>query len=272
MSTVHRQPGGGGAMGGLLQAVWRYKWLIAAAVLVGALLGYGWAARQPTRYEGVSRMILDCSDLDWCVPLGGRAQSLRSPAVLEHAVRLSGNRISAERLGQRLQIDVASDADLVTMRVVDSTPTGAAQLADSVMLAYDEVVARQPARKVVEELQRMAARCGLENTLANDVVEPADRANNDRLQNTCDAATVARLREDLRRLLRKLNATDFNPLQRASMPEQPIQPIQPETRGPTAIGMLLGLLVSAVLAWWRTRRQGPPSSAPEQGPEMPSPA
>jgi hypothetical protein len=56
MSTVHRQPGGGGAMGGLLQAVWRYKWLIAAAVLLGALLGYGWAARQPTLYEGVSRM------------------------------------------------------------------------------------------------------------------------------------------------------------------------------------------------------------------------
>src|SRR5205809_7745965 len=58
MSIVHRQPSGTGAMGGLLQAVWRYKWLVTAAVLVGALLGYGWAARQPTLYAGVSRVIL----------------------------------------------------------------------------------------------------------------------------------------------------------------------------------------------------------------------
>ena len=58
MSTIHSQPGGGDAMGGLLQGVWRYRWLITAAVLLGALLGYGWAARQPTLYEGVSRVVL----------------------------------------------------------------------------------------------------------------------------------------------------------------------------------------------------------------------
>jgi hypothetical protein len=40
-----------------------------------------------------------------------------------------------------------------------------------------------------------------------------------------------------------------------------------------AIGMLLGLLASAVLVWWRTRGQGPTSrsSAPEHGPEAPRP-
>jgi hypothetical protein len=56
--------------------------------------------------------------------------------------------------------------------------------------------------------------------------------------------------------------------QRAAVPQQPITP------GPgraMAVGMLLGLLASAVLVWWRTRGQGPTSrsSAPEQGPEMP---
>jgi hypothetical protein len=124
MSTVHRQPGGGGAMGGLLQAVWRYKWLIAAAVLLGALLGYGWAARQPTLYEGVSRMAMDCPPNAQCVPVRSRRQLLRSPAVLERAVKLRGNRISAVALGQRLQVDVAPDTNLVTIRVVDSTATG----------------------------------------------------------------------------------------------------------------------------------------------------
>lgn len=114
MSTAHSQPGGGDAMGGLLQAVWRYRWLIAAVVLLGALLGYGWAARQPTPYEGVSRMV--CQPNAQCPPLRSQAQLLRSPAVLERAVQFRGNRISAETLGQRLQVDVAQDADVVTIR------------------------------------------------------------------------------------------------------------------------------------------------------------
>ena len=84
MSIVRRQPGGGGAMGGLLQAVWRYRWLIAAAVLLGALLGYGWAARQPTLYEGVSRVILTdpCPPNAQCIPPTSPAQRMGSPAVM----------------------------------------------------------------------------------------------------------------------------------------------------------------------------------------------
>jgi uncharacterized protein involved in exopolysaccharide biosynthesis len=269
MSTVHRQPGGGGAMGGLLQAVWRYRWLISAVVLLGALLGYGWAARQPTLYEGVSRMAMDCPDTALCAPLRSRAQLLRSPAVLERAVQRSGNRISAETLGQRLRVDVAPDADVVTIRVVDSTAKGAAQLADSVMFASDQVVAQQRARKVDEQLQSMEARCELETYLANDVPEPAGRPNDDRLREKCGDEVYAELWEITRRHLLETRTAEGIRERAAAVPEQPIQP---RPRRPIAIGMLLGLLVSAVLVWWLTRRQGPTSSAPEQGPEMPSPA
>jgi capsular polysaccharide biosynthesis protein len=263
MSTIRRLPGGGDAMGSLLQAAWGYKGLITAAVLLGTLLGYGCAARQPTRYEGVSHMAMDCPPNAQCAPLRSRAQLLRSPAVLERTVKLSGNRISAETLGQRLQVDVARDADVVTIRVVDSTATGAAQLTDSVPLAYDRVVARQQARMVAEQLRSMEARCELENTLANDVVEPAGRPNDDRLRNKCD---LAQLWEARRRLLLQVDAAEGILREPAAVPEQPISP---SLGRPMAIGMQLGLLGSAVLVWWRTRRQGPTSSAPEQGPEMP---
>jgi len=30
---------------GIVQSAWRYKWLVAIAALVGALLGYAWEAR-----------------------------------------------------------------------------------------------------------------------------------------------------------------------------------------------------------------------------------
>ena len=140
---------------------------------------------------------------------------------------------------------------MVTIRVVDSTATRAAQLADSVMLASDQVVARQQARKVAKQLRSMEARCELENTLANDVVEPAGRPTDDRLRNKCDAAISAQLWEARRGLLLQIDAAEFNLLQRAAVPEQPIQP---RPRRPTAIGMLFGLLVSTVLVWWLTRR------------------
>jgi uncharacterized protein involved in exopolysaccharide biosynthesis len=40
---------------GLLQSVWRYKWLIAIVTLLGALLGFGWQNRKPIVYEGSTR-------------------------------------------------------------------------------------------------------------------------------------------------------------------------------------------------------------------------
>jgi hypothetical protein len=247
MSTVHRHPGGGDAIGPLLQAAWRYKWLTAAAVLLGALLGYGWAARQPALFEGVSWVLLAnrCPPNAQCLPLPSPAQLMRSSAVLERAVKLSGNRISTEMLGRRLQVDVAQDADVTTIRVVDSTATGAAQLADSVTLAYDRVVAQQH-RKVV--------------------VEPVGRSNDDRLREKCDLAQLWEIR---RQLLKEAPAAEGISRERAAVPEQPISP---SLGRPMAIGMLLGLLASAVLVWWLTRRQGPTASAPEQGPEMASPA
>jgi capsular polysaccharide biosynthesis protein len=78
---------------------------------------------------------------------------MRSAPVLERAVKLSGSRISAETLGQRLEVEAAKDADVLTIRVVDSTATGAAQLADAVAAAYDQVVARR-SHEVAAQLLR----------------------------------------------------------------------------------------------------------------------
>jgi uncharacterized protein involved in exopolysaccharide biosynthesis len=113
MSTFHRQPSDGDAVAGLLQSAWRYKALIAAAVLLGALLGYGWAARQPTLYEGTSWVFIanGCPTDVLCRPLRDHAQLMRSPAVLQRVVKLNGSRISAETLRQRLQAEAAGRGD-----------------------------------------------------------------------------------------------------------------------------------------------------------------
>lgn len=208
MSTVHSQPPSGSAVGRLLQSAWRYKWLIATAVLLGALLGYGWAARQPALYEGVTRVFLVAGSRspslageapqlpgDPAQYLRHQAQLMSSRVVLERAVKLSGSRISPETLGQRLEVDAAQDADVITIRVLDSTATGAAQLANAVAAAYEDVLAPHLLAPYSQQV----------------VQDP---------------------------------------------PAVPNQPIPRRPGRPMTIGMLVGLLASAVLVWWLTRRQG----------------
>ena len=256
-----RQSRGGDAVGRLLQSAWRYKGLIVAAVLLGALLGYGWAARQPVLYEGVTRIFptaMGSGSLpgEASLPIGEPAQYVRkqaeflsSPVVLERAVKLSGSRISAETLGQRLEVDVAQDADVLTIRVVDSTATGAARLADAVATAYDGVLVQQFGRAVRQLQNRHSA---LKARLAEAEAELARSPNDPRLQAKCKALTDQD-REFLRQL-RALERTRPSVVrERAAVPKQPITP---GPGRPVAIGMLLGLLASGVLAWWLGRPPG----------------
>jgi uncharacterized protein involved in exopolysaccharide biosynthesis len=271
-STFHRQPPGGTAVGRLLGSIWRSKSLIATAVLLGALLGSGWAARQPTLYEGVTRVALaigsDTTSLPGETPqpsgepeghLRSQSQLMSSSPVLERAVKLSGNRISVETLRQRLEVEVAPDADVLTIRVLDSTATGAAQLANAIPAAYEQVVARR-SREVAAQL--LSARSALKTRLAEAQTELARNPNDARLQAECRALT-----DQGGEVLRQLRALERSrPVlawERAAVPKQPISPSPGRA---IVIGMLLGLLVAAVLVWWRTRRQGPTSrsSAPEQ--------
>ena len=284
MSTFHGQPPSGNAVGRLLRSTWRSKWLIAAAVLLGALLGSGWAARQPTLYEGVTRVwmtagstslpgdVLPQPPVDPGRYLDNQAQLVSSPVVLQRAVKLTRNRISAETLRQRLEVDAAKDADLLTIRVVDSTATGAAQLADAVAAAYDQFLAQQARATSLQMVRRLQNRQSpLKARLAEIDAKLADERNNPvlRAQRDALAQQLSAIQSTLMQLITTAQRT--RPVlvrERATVPKQPITP------GPgraMVIGMLLSLLASAVLVWWRTHGQGPTSrsSAPEQGPEMP---
>lgn len=268
MSRLPRQPRGGDAVGRLLRSAWRYKWLLAAAVLLGALLGYGWASRQPTRYQAAARVLLagpGSPSLPGAAPqpvadperyLRQQAALLSSPAVLQHAVRLSGSRISPRTLGQRLQVDIAEDADVITIRVDDSTATGAAQLADAVAAAYDAVLTqklRERSRGVVSQLRSMGSR--LKARIAELDAELASRPNDGRLR-AQRAAAADQLALVQRKLAQTVAADRSNGValrERAAVPDRPIQPRPGRAM---VIGMLMGLLASGALAWWLGRPPG----------------
>jgi uncharacterized protein involved in exopolysaccharide biosynthesis len=277
MNTIGEQPPGGDAVGRLVQSAWRYKGLVAAVVLVGALLGYGWAARQPTLYEGVAGVVLAVPGstappgepsqppVDPHRYLRQQAQLMSSPVVLERAVKRTGNRISVETLAQRLEVDAAKDAPLLTVRVVDSTAAGAAQLADAVATAYDRVLGQQSGQAVG---QLRNTRNRLKAGLAELDAELVGRPDNPVLR--AQRAAVAGQLSDVQSRLVAERTRAFTLRERAAVPKQPISPSPGRAM---VIGLLLGLLAAAVLVWWLTRRHGPTSrsSASEPGPEMPSP-
>jgi uncharacterized protein involved in exopolysaccharide biosynthesis len=287
MSTVHGQSPGGNVVGRLLQSAWRYKGLIAATMLVGALLGYGWAARQPTLYQGVARVFLEVpgstsppgevlpvTPVDPGQYVRQQAQQVRSAPVLERAVKLTGNRISAETLRQRLEVEAAQDADVLTIRVVDSTATGAARLADAVATAYDQFLARQLRARALDMARQLQNRQSeLKTRLAEIDAKLADEPNNPVLRAQRDGLVrqLSAIQSTLMQLITAAERTRPGlMLERAAVPKQPISPSPGRTM---VIGMLLGLLVSAVLVWWLTRRQGPTSrSSASEGREVPDPA
>jgi capsular polysaccharide biosynthesis protein len=185
-----------------------------------------------------------------------------SSPVLARAVKLSGRGISVETLRQRLEIEIAQDADLLTIRVVDPTGTGAAQLANAIPAAYEQVVARR-SREVAAQLLRARSE-QLKTRLAEAEAELARNPADPRLQTECRILT-----DQDREVLRQLRALERSrPVlvrEPAAVPKQPT--MSPGPGRATVIGMLLGLLAAAVVVWWRTRGQGPTSrsSTPEQG-------
>jgi uncharacterized protein involved in exopolysaccharide biosynthesis len=274
-STFHNQSPSGNAVGRLLRSTWRYKPLIAAAVLLGALLGYGWAARQPTLYAAASQVLLtgtpsiSLSGDAPPQPIGDPERYLRNQAaligttpVLKLAARKSRGQATVEELRAGMTVEVEQDSDLMTISVLDGDANRAAMLANAIAEGYESFVEGQP-RQLADQLR--ARRAQLETRLGQVNAELVAAPNDTSLQRRRDGLDdeLKRLGEDLVRVEASVGTNLVN-VEPAVPPEQPAQPAP---RRAMAVGMLLGLLASAVLVWWRTRGQGPTSrsSAPEQG-------
>ena len=122
----------------LLDSLWRHKWLVALAVLLGMVVAYGWSARQPARYEATleldfsSLVAQGSSDQDPQRVLQNQVQLLNSPAVLSQVAVLSGRPLTRAQVKDRVSVEAAGDADVITIRALDATPTLAKQLAELV--------------------------------------------------------------------------------------------------------------------------------------------
>ena len=249
----------------LLQSAWRYKWLIAVAALLGALLGYGWAARQPTLYSAASQVLLtgtpslSLSGDAPPQPVGDPERYLRNQAtligttdVLELAAKRSKGEATVEDLRAAMVVEPEQDADLMTISILDESAGRAATLANAIAKGYESFVEGQP-RQLANQLR--ANRAELEERLDQVNAELAAEPNDTSLDRRRDALVdeLKQLEKDLVRVEASVGTNLVN-VEPAVPPEQPAQPAPRRTM---AVGLLVGLLASVALAWWLNARRAP---------------
>jgi uncharacterized protein involved in exopolysaccharide biosynthesis len=249
----------------LLQSAWRYKWLIAVAALLGLLLGYGWAARQPTLYQAASQVLLtgtptiSLSDDAPPPPVGDPERYLRNQAtligttdVLELAAQKSKGEATVEDLRAAMVVEPEQDADLMTISILDGSASRAATLANAIAYGYESFVEGQP-RQLANQLR--ANRAELEERLDQVNAELAAEPNDTSLDRRRDALVdeLKQLEKDLVRVEASVGTNLVN-VEPAVPPEQPAQPAPRRTM---AVGLLVGLFASVALAWWLNARRAP---------------
>jgi uncharacterized protein involved in exopolysaccharide biosynthesis len=245
---------------GLIESVRRYKWLVVAAAVIGGIMAFVWSSTQPVRYQGVVRVFLETGGDPAVDPdriVSSQAQYLTSPEVLNRTVALIDGRLTRKELEERLTVEPAEDADLITIRVLDATPQQAATLADTVARAYREVVARQAndaARQEVAALRRRQQQLAREiatltEQLASQSGDPTLKADRDAKSKEIIAA--AEQREAIRRDAARASRVETL-RETAVIPDEPAQPKPLRT---AAIGALLALVAAGALAWWLNGRQ-----------------
>jgi capsular polysaccharide biosynthesis protein len=262
---------------GLAESMWRQRRLVAAVVALATMTALGYALLlQPTRYEGVAQVYLPTSTTkqsdDPSRVVRAQAEVLGSPTVLDRAAEDAGGGLTRQTLEERVTVEPASDADLITVSVREATPERAAEVADSVVLAYTDLLAeeaRSSAARTADALQaaenRLTTRLdALTAELAADPGNPALQAKIEARQSELeDVAEEAEATE-----LAAARADEDAPgVQTAVVPDEPVQP-RPLRTG--ALGLLGGLMLAALLAWWREGRArlGPAPVAAQPAPTL----
>jgi uncharacterized protein involved in exopolysaccharide biosynthesis len=245
----------------LVDSVRHYRWLVVSITLLGAIAAFAWSSRQPVLYEGVVRLHLDTRGNETTDPgriVRNRAEFITSPEVLDHTIALDGNRMTREELEQRLTVEPVRDADVIFIKVLDATRPQASALADRVARAYRESVARQAAeaaRHEVNSIGRKQQQLKREIDILNQQL--AADSSDERL--LAIRAAKRQLLEDLARRIESVRVEASRAANGAETVRESAtvadEPAQPKPLRNAAIGALLGLVVSAGLAWWLNGRR-----------------
>jgi Mrp family chromosome partitioning ATPase/capsular polysaccharide biosynthesis protein len=249
---------------GIVASLLRFRMIVVAAALLGAVAGYGLAQLLPVRYQAEASLIpadpggpsilgggSSLSSSDRQVYLAKQVDLMTSRVVLERARELTGSTQSLRDLREALEVQASPDMASISIVATGADARSTAALANAVGTAYEQVTAD----RVAEEADRAIA--GLEKIRR-------------RLQAQLDASPVSpnglptSRQQDLRAQITDLQQREQDIIVQAQVfasgvenfekADRPTSPSQPKLKLAAALGALLGLLGAGAWAWWAAAR------------------
>jgi len=253
---------------GLLASIWRYKWTVLTAGVLAGLLGYFLSASQPPTYEATARIFLAdprnqsiLSDVRVFVdPLQyvpQQAERVTSDPVLDLAAQFLGGDTTAESLANQVFASPDPELNLIAVTAVGSTPQGAAERANAVVEAYEQVSRQRTLASsdaAVAELDR--ARNALLDQIAALQQELATRPDDFVLTTRIEVVTnqLAALDERAQEIVvdAAVSGAGVELTELATAPEAPAAP--KPTRN-AVLAAIMGLGLASAWAYWRAGRR-----------------
>ena len=244
---------------GIVASLMRYRIIVVAAMLLGALAGYGIAQLLPVRYETEATVVLadpggpsilgggtSLSSSDRQVYLAKQVAIMTSREVLERALKLIGSRQSLNDVRGSLNVQQSEDMASISIAATESTPRSAAALANAVGTAYQRVTeerAAEQASRGIASIEKLMGR--LQARLDASPRPPDGRLTIRQQQLASQIADLQQRQQDIA-VQAEMYASGVEQFEQA---EPPTAPSQPKPKLAAALGALLGLLVAGAWAW-----------------------
>jgi capsular exopolysaccharide synthesis family protein len=251
---------------GLIESVWRYRWLVAAITVLTAAAAYGVSFLQSPTYEAEARLLLTDPAAGGLFEeiagaggerfLANQTEVANSPDVHARAAELLGGDYTEEEVGGKVTVRPSEDVDLLTVNAEGGTPEEAAGIANAVGEAYTELRGEdiaQRAERSISQLEESMAQ--LRERIDAADAELAGGAEAPLVEAERDAAATQLATFESRAEEIAVDAALFGSgVDRFTEARPPATPTQPQPRRNAAVGLVLGALAGAALAWYRAER------------------
>jgi Mrp family chromosome partitioning ATPase/capsular polysaccharide biosynthesis protein len=250
---------------GLVESALRAWWVLLLAGALAGIAGYALSNLQPVRYHAQARILL--SDpreagvfREFSREHGGSERHVRKQAelvqtavVLERALAALEDERTVEELREDFEVVPAPDVDLLVLNARDATPQRAADVANAIGQAYEEVVSerlRETAASFVQELERTAGELRRRIAAAESRLEVAGQDPAATAERDAAATQLAAIEVRIEQIA--VDAALYGSgVQLFDGARPPDAPVQPRPRRDAAGLALLGAGIAGVVSWYR---------------------
>jgi tyrosine-protein kinase len=249
---------------GIVASLLRYRGIVVAATLLGAVAGYGIAQLLPVRYQADAILILSdpgaqsvlgggdaLGTSDRKVYLNKQAEIMTSTVVLERALELVGSRQSPGDVRDELNVQPSANMASISIAATSTDPRSAAALANAVGTAYEQVTKERAAADALRAIASLQKRRDRYQAELDASPKSADGRLTFRQQQLADQISDLQQRMQDITTQAEVYASEVEYFEQA---EPPTSPSQPKPELAAVLGGLLGLLAAGAWAWWAAAR------------------